>query len=491
MKKILNILVICLAAASAAFASPAVDDLIKLARSGVDGEVLLAYVETSTVAFDLTANDIIVLKDLGVPAGVINAALHRGQQLDSAAAALGTAAVEPAPVAEAQAAPSPDNLNISFFFDVLAPYGRWMMIDGDWCWQPTAAMVSIEWSPYYNQGHWVYTDWGWCWVSDYSWGWAPFHYGRWFRHPRYGWLWWPDYEWGPAWVAWRYGGDYWGWAPLPRHIRYDHYSHGYYHGKKRLPRSYTFELTVNDFFFVRLEHLADPRPWVHIIPPKRASDIYKKTSFDPEGFGDKNGRFFNRGPLAEAVAKASKKPVNPITIINRELKPGQPITKDKLTPGGLEIYSPRIEPKTPRPPVQPKIDKGGLSDDVLKRRKEAVDQTLDRKRAETEAAERERKVLIDSARQEKDQSKKEELNNEAAIRDQRARQAKEKTERIQKWVPVPATPAPQAKEPRVKEETRKEVQSEAREEQEKQKVLEDLLRKPATDKKKAKSSKSD
>jgi hypothetical protein len=471
MKNILKVLILCLAAASTVWAATAADDLIKLARSGVDGEVLLAYVETSTVPFDLTADDIITLKDLGVPAGVINAALHRGQALDSAAAASGAAPTPAlAPVPQAQVAPPSVDLNISFFYDALAPYGRWIMIEGDWCWQPTAAMVSVEWSPYYSQGRWVYTDWGWCWVSDYSWGWAPFHYGRWFRDPRYGWVWWPDYEWGPAWVAWRYGGDYWGWAPLPRHIRYDHHDHGFYHGKKRLPRGHTFDLTVKDFFFVTLEHLADPRPWVHIVPPKRAADIYKKTAFDPEGFGDKNGKFFNRGPLAEAVAKASKKPVVPVTIINQDIRPGQPITKDKLMPNGLEIYSPKIEPKTPRPPVLPPVNKGGLTDDVIKRRFDATQQTLDKKKAEAEA---------DSARKENDQTRKEEMNNEATVRDQRARQAKDKMERIQKWEPVPATPVPQ-REPSLKEETRNQVQSEAREEQEKQKAMEDLLRKPAS-----------
>lgn len=486
MKKFLWILAICLAAVSTAWASAATDDLIKLARSGVDGEVLMAYVETSTVPFDLSAEDVITLTDLGVPARVINAALHRGQVLDSAAAVSGVSA--PAPVPEVQMAPSPDNLNISFFFDVLAPYGRWLSIDGDWCWQPTAAMVSADWSPYYSRGRWVYTDWGWCWVSDYSWGWAPFHYGRWFRDPRFGWVWWPDYEWGPAWVAWRYGGDYWGWAPLPRYIRYDYHNHWFYHGKKRLPRGFTFELTVNDFFFVPLEHLADPRPWVHIIPPRRAAEIYKKTSFDPQGFGDKDGRFFNRGPLAEAVAKASKKPVVPLTIINKELKPGQLITKDRLLPGGLEIYSPKIESKTPRPPVLPPANKGGLTDDVIKRRVDATQQTLDRKQAEAQAAENEKKALIDSSKRERDQSKKNELNVEAKVRDQRARQARTIIERIQKWVPVPATPMPQAKEPKVREETKKQVQSEAKEEQEKQKAMEDLLRKPPADKKKAKDS---
>lgn len=484
MKSIPKFLAIILAAATAAWAGQPADDLIKLARSGVDAEVLLAYVETSSQPFDLTADDIIVLKDLGVPASVINAALHRGQALDSAASTGTAPAASPAPLA----APPSGDLNISFFFDVLAPYGRWLLIDGDWCWQPTAAMVSLEWSPYYSHGRWVYTNWGWYWVSDYSWGWAPFHYGRWFRHPLYGWLWWPDYEWGPAWVVWRYGGGYWGWAPLPRYVRYDHHHHHFYHKKKRLPRGYHFELTVNDFFFIRLEHLADPRPWVHIIPPKRAADIYRKTTFDPEGFGGRDGKIFNRGPFADELAKVTKKPVVPVPVISQPAKPGQPIAKDRLTPGGLEVYSPKIEPKIPRPPVQPKTGQEGLSEEVLKRRREALDQTLDRKKAEAEAAERERKALMDSAKREKDKALKEQLNQEAAIRDQRARQAKEKAERIQKWQPIPAEPVPQTREPKVKEETRKQVQAEAREEQEKQKALEDLLRRPGKDKNKAKDS---
>jgi hypothetical protein len=120
-----------------------------------------------------------------------------------------------------------------------------------------------------------------------------------------------------------------------------------------------------------------------------------------------------------------------------------------------------------------------LTDDVIKRRFDATQQTLDKKKAEAEAAEREKKVLIDSARKENDQTRKEEMNNEATVRDQRARQAKDKMERIQKWEPVPATPVPQ-REPSLKEETRNQVQSEAREEQEKQKAMEDLLRKPAS-----------
>src|SRR5690606_30432372 len=68
--------------------------------------------------------------------------------------------------------------------------------------------------PYYTNGHWVMTEYGNTWVSDYPWGWAAFHYGRWVYSNFYGWLWIPDSQWGPAWVVWRQGGGYYGWAPM-------------------------------------------------------------------------------------------------------------------------------------------------------------------------------------------------------------------------------------------------------------------------------------
>lgn len=97
------------------------------------------------------------------------------------------------------------------FYNDLSPYGNWM-------YYPTYGYVWIPgvpgFRPYYTNGHWVYTNYGWTWVSGYNWGWAPFHYGRWDYVGPYGWMWIPGYEWAPAWVSWRGGGDYYGWAPM-------------------------------------------------------------------------------------------------------------------------------------------------------------------------------------------------------------------------------------------------------------------------------------
>jgi hypothetical protein len=102
------------------------------------------------------------------------------------------------------------------FQDDLAPYGNWID-DGTYgrVWQPEGSLVGAEFTPYYTGGHWALTEFGWTWVSDFSWGWAPFHYGRWIAVSGYGWCWVPGTIWGPAWVAWRAGDGYVGWAALP------------------------------------------------------------------------------------------------------------------------------------------------------------------------------------------------------------------------------------------------------------------------------------
>ncbi len=108
-----------------------------------------------------------------------------------------------------------NNRDVSYqtFYDELSPHGQWIDYPGQgYVWVPDADQ---DFQPYSTNGHWVWTDdYEWMWVSDYEWGWAPFHYGRWDNDPYYGWYWVPGYEWSPAWVAWRDGGDYYGWAPI-------------------------------------------------------------------------------------------------------------------------------------------------------------------------------------------------------------------------------------------------------------------------------------
>ncbi len=108
------------------------------------------------------------------------------------------------------------DVSVDLFYNNLSG-GNWIEVgDYGYGWQPDIAVSDSNWRPY-SDGYWAYTDVGWTWVSYEDFGWATYHYGRWSRVADYGWVWFPgnDLEWGPAWVSWRTGGDYIGWAPLP------------------------------------------------------------------------------------------------------------------------------------------------------------------------------------------------------------------------------------------------------------------------------------
>lgn len=106
--------------------------------------------------------------------------------------------------------------SVTDFEAPLAQYGRWVKSRFGRAWAPR---VGRDWRPY-TIGRWVQTEDGETWESDEPWGWATYHYGRWGFDETYGWVWTPDTEWAPAWVAWRDGDDYAGWAPLPPQAGY-------------------------------------------------------------------------------------------------------------------------------------------------------------------------------------------------------------------------------------------------------------------------------
>jgi len=147
------------------------------------------------------------------------------------------------------------------FQDDLAPYGNWID-DGTYgrVWQPEGSLVGAEFTPYYSGGHWALTEFGWTWVSDWSWGWAPFHYGRWIVVSGYGWCWVPGTIWGPAWVAWRAGDGYVGWAALP-------------------PRGVSVTVTYGSrspWRFSRAADLNAPRP--RCVPARDARGMFHRTT---------------------------------------------------------------------------------------------------------------------------------------------------------------------------------------------------------------------
>ena len=171
-----------------------------------------------------------------------------------------------------------------FFYTNLAPYGTWIEInDGLVVWRPT--IMQRGWEPY-RDGRWMWTSAGWYWDSYEPFGYIVFHYGRWYYDDYYGWIWIPDNEWAPAWVDWRYDGNYIGWAPLPPYAVFSigigiHYTHDYY-------------VPYYHWHFVRYKYFCDPYVYKYYAPVKYRHSIYNRTKYR-NNYGYRNGRVVNNG----------------------------------------------------------------------------------------------------------------------------------------------------------------------------------------------------
>src|SRR3954451_22269156 len=104
------------------------------------------------------------------------------------------------------------NVSINIFFQPLASYGVWVKnAKYHYVFCPK---VDSHWRPY-THGRWLYMkNYGWYFASDEPYAWAVYHYGRWYADQKLGWCWVPGNAWAGAWVSWRRGNDYVGWAPL-------------------------------------------------------------------------------------------------------------------------------------------------------------------------------------------------------------------------------------------------------------------------------------
>ena len=209
------------------------------------------------------------------------------------------------------------------FYDELDPYGTW--VD-----DPTYGNVWIPdaedgFRPYATRGHWVMTDYGNTWVSDYPWGWATFHYGRWRYDDYYGWEWIPGHEWAPAWVSWRSGGGYYGWAPLTPGISINISFGNSYH--------------VPDYYWVCAPQAYINRPNIYnyYAPHTRVVNIIRNTTVINNTYVY-NNRTYVTGPRVNEVRQVTRQNVQVYRVNNIN----QPGARTSITNNRLNIYRPEI-----------------------------------------------------------------------------------------------------------------------------------------------------
>jgi hypothetical protein len=228
-------------------------------------------------------------------------------------------------------------VSIDVFVDQLSPYGRWIT-------SPSYGQVWIcneaGFVPYYSNGHWVYTHLGWTWVSSYNWGWAPFHYGRWAYDPFYGWMWVPGYEWGPAWVGWRTGGDYYGWAPLAPGINIS------------LGFSWGNYMPADRWCFVPRRYIANPHFNHYVVDRGRNLTIINNTTIIKNTNVYRNTKYIV-GPSRTEVERFTGNRINTVRI-NNDTRPGNTRMVDNRTIG---MYRPQIKKDDRLTPERVNADK--------------------------------------------------------------------------------------------------------------------------------------
>jgi hypothetical protein len=346
--------------------SSSLAQVIKLTQSCVSEDVIMTYVTTTTSLFSLNSDQIIYLKDIGVPDTVVQAMIQRDQVLQQQ----GYQPAQPAPAPDstvvdaADVAPPSGDVTEDYFYNTLSPYGTWVDVDGyGRCWRPTVVVYNSAWQPYGDHGHWVYTDDGWYWMSDYSWGWAPFHYGRWFRDARFGWCWYPDTVWGPSWVTWRYSDDYCGWAPLPPRCEYRE-GLGFFYNGAAVSIGFDFGLGVDCFTFVSTRDFCDPHPWRHRVESREVTQIYNRTTvinnFDVDR---RNGGFINHGIDPQRITQVTHAQIHQVAIRDTAgpVARGEQLGSDGRT---LVVNRPHFS-DNPRPSNRDAVPHSGLSSPVV------------------------------------------------------------------------------------------------------------------------------
>lgn len=224
-----------------------------------------------------------------------------------------------------------NGVSFQVFYDELMPYGDWVK-DGryGYVWLPA---VATNFHPYGSDGHWVMTEYGNTWVSDYDWGWATFHYGRWFFDKNYqSWAWIPDYNWGPAWVDWRTGGGYYGWAPMGPGFSID--------VRVNIPASYWLFVPQRRFAYVNV--------YDYYAPRVRRINIYNNTTIINNTVVYNNNSYY-AGPRRSDVERVSRQSY-PVRRIESSSSPGRmAVNRESVNVYRPELRSSRDRSVSDRP----------------------------------------------------------------------------------------------------------------------------------------------
>jgi hypothetical protein len=262
------------------------------------------------------------------------------------------------------------DLSIDFFYENLSDNGDWVEVgDYGYCWQPSIAVSNASWRPY-TDGYWAYTDQGWTWISYEDFGWATYHYGRWMRLRGRGWVWVPGREWGPAWVSWRTGGDYVGWAPLPPRRAGEYWDESPITARVDID----FDIGPASYNFIDVRYIGEPVLRERIFAPEQNVNYITKT-VNVTNITYNNSAVYNYGPDYNTLSRYSTRPIQRLTLQRETNVDPAAAAKSKsvmkVEGDKLMVAAPQQFQK-PTKPVAPKVVKEKIAQAPVERGWEPV-----------------------------------------------------------------------------------------------------------------------
>jgi hypothetical protein len=264
------------------------------------------------------------------------------------------ASVSPKPAA------ADTEIDVSIFYASLAPYGQWVDVAPyGWSWIP--GNVDYGWRPY-TVGRWNWVEpYGWTWGSEEPWGWATYHYGRWTWADDYGWAWVPGTTWAPAWVAFRYGDPWVGWAPLAPGA-------GYRYDAAFDAVGLDAEVSIGAFAwtFVQSRYFAASDLGSRVLLPAYSRPLLARTRWTTR-YAAVDGGYANRGVDLAVVEKALGATVTRHRL--REAAAPEKGSGGRVEGDAVVLYRPRIARKAVAqpPPARTQSDPGDLEAWAAKR----------------------------------------------------------------------------------------------------------------------------
>ncbi len=351
-------------------------EVVRLAHARVGDSTIQQFIANLSDPFHLKADQVVYLRDVGLSETVLDALLSREQLLAASApppvqdkpaekpAVPAPPAPEPAAptvypggsqpvpapqvgpaVAASASEPATQVNNYNIFYNSLAPYGSWVTVPSyGYVWQPTCAVATPGWRPYWNNGCWAWTDAGWYWNSSYSWGWAPFHYGTWVQAPSVGWCWVPGSTWAPSWVTFRYGGGYCGWAPLPPGCGFST-GVGLTWSGSGLSVGFSFGFGAADYCWTPASCFTAANCWTYGVPRSQVNQVYQNSTVINNYVTGNNNTVVNGGIAPTTINQHTRSEIRKVALadVASPSQAGRSVgPRSSPDQGRLAVYRPTL-----------------------------------------------------------------------------------------------------------------------------------------------------